>query len=62
MLYASNKCDSVRMKAIFKKNTITNENIRVHKKESIYEDVFAQKLLQRAKFIIDLVKFTLTDQ
>ena len=27
------------MKAIVKKNIITNENFRVHKKESIYEDV-----------------------
>ena len=31
------------MKAIFKKNTITNENFRVYKKESIYEDVFCPK-------------------
>ena len=28
------------MKAIFKKNTITNENFREYKKESIYEYVF----------------------
>ena len=45
------------------KNTITNDNFRVYKKESIHEDVFVQKLLRREKLIIiHLVKLTLMDQ
>ena len=56
MLYASNKCNSIRMKAILKKNTITNENFRVYKKKSIYEDVFVKKLLRQEKFKIHFCK------
>ena len=51
MLYASNKYNSIRMKAIWKKNTITNENFCVYKKKSIYEDVFVQKLLWLEKLM-----------
>ena len=63
MLYASNKCNSIRMKAILKKNTIKNENFLVCKKnEKNKEDVFVKKLLRREKLTIHLLELILTDQ
>ena len=61
MLYASNKCNTIKMKAIFKENTIITEIFHVYKKESISEDIYVQKLLRREKLIIHFVNVTLKD-
>ena len=50
------------MKAILKKNTITNGNFHVYEKESINEDIYVQKLLRREKLKIHFVNLTFKDQ